>query len=78
MTIICADGDDRTKLSVERIYINPEYGDEAVSLTDIEKRYPRVIKVIYDELMKGYIYDYGNHRNESEMWELVGETIGYV
>lgn len=54
--------------------------EEPITLADITERYPNVSKVIYDDALKGYVYNYGNHRFEkdSEMWELVGTTLGYA
>lgn len=57
--------------------------DEPVSLAQIAEKYPNVRKVIFDDAMRGYVYNYGNHSHDKEeknveMWELVGTTIGYA
>ena len=63
------------------IVLNPEY-DNPLTLKDIEKQYPNVRKVIYEEAMSGYVYNYGNHTKKnisetSQVWEQVGTTCGY-
>lgn len=58
-----------------KIIICPEY-DEPISLVDIRKKYKNVKKVIYEEAMRGAIFNYGNH--EKNEWELVGRTCGYI
>ena len=57
----------------------PEY-DKPWTLADIAREYPDVSKVIFDDALKGYVYNYGNHGNEqnAEKWELVGTTLGYA
>ena len=57
----------------------PEY-DKPWTLADIAREYPDVKMVIFDDVFKGYVYNYGNHGNEqnAEMWELVGTTLGYA
>lgn len=50
--------------------------DKPISLSEIAKRYPKVKKVIFDDAMQGYVFNYGNHKNET--WECVGTTIGYA
>ena len=56
----------------------PEY-DEPWTLEDIASEYPDVVKVIFEDALKGYVYNYGNHRNDKngELWELTGTTHGY-
>ena len=57
----------------------PEY-DKPLTLADIAREYPDVSKVIFDDALKGYVYNYDNHGNEqnAEKWELVGTTHGYA
>lgn len=57
----------------------PEY-DKPWTLADIAREYPDVSKVIFDDALKGYVYNYDNHGNEqnAEKWELVGTTLGYA
>ena len=63
--------------------INPEY-DNPLSLEDIVREYPNVRKVIYEEFMCGYVYNYKNHITKNvidggvEYWEQVGTTCGYA
>lgn len=56
------------------LYINAEY-DEPLSLADIVKKYPGVEKVIFDDALEGYVYNYNNHQDG---WECVGEVLGYA
>ena len=72
------------KYGIDVICLTPPY-TEPLTLKDIAEKYPKVQKVFYDDAMRGYVYNYGNHRNEtykdgskSEMWELVGTTLGYA
>lgn len=81
LIILYVNGD---KWDVAHKILNGEY-DEPVTLADIAEKYPTVHKVIFDDATKGYVYNYGNHRLEtykdgskSEMWELVGTTLGYA
>ncbi len=57
----------------------PEY-DKPWTLADIAREYPDVQKVIFDDAINGYVYNYDNHGNEqnAEKWELVGTTLGYA
>ena len=54
--------------------------DDPISLADIAKQYPDVNKVIYEGALRGYVYNYGNHRNDpnAEMWKRTGTTRGYA
>ena len=54
--------------------------DKPLTLADIAKEYPDVTKVIYDDVLKGWVFNYGNHANEpnAEEWELIGTTHGYA
>ena len=71
--------DDGAKYSIAVKCLCPEY-DEPMSLVDISRLYPNIQKLIFDDAMKGYIYNYGNHRCDpnAEAWELIGETMGYA
>ena len=67
--------------TVDVIILNPEY-DNPLTLEDIAKQYPNVKKVIYEEAMSGYVYNYGNHGTKNngrtnQAWEQVGTTCGY-
>lgn len=62
--------------------MNAEY-DKPVTLADIAKDYPNVRKVIFEDALRGYVYNYGNHSHDKdeknvEMWELVGTVVGYA
>lgn len=76
-----ADGMVKTKYSIDVKCLCAEY-DEPISLADIVERYPNVEKVIYDDAMRGYVYNHGNHKTihdpNAEAWELVGTTLGYA
>lgn len=50
--------------------------DAPISLASISLLYPDVEKVIFEDMLNGWIYSYGNHRPGE--WELVGETCGYA
>lgn len=66
--------------SIDVICLNPEY-DDPLSLVDIKKRFPKVIKVIHEDWLRGDVYNYGNHAtkdNGEEFWELTGETMGFA
>lgn len=67
--------------AVEVKCLNAEY-DEPWTLEDIASEYPDVIKVIFEDALKGKVYNYGNHTAErngtAEKWEKVGETLGYA
>lgn len=62
-----------------KIHLHGEFGD-CVSLCEIERKYPDVEMVIYENASKGCVYRYGNHRYEpdAQMWEEVGTTRGYA
>ena len=67
--------------SIDVKCLNAEY-DEPLSLADISDRYPNVCKVIFDDCLRGAVYNYGNHKHEkdgtAEKWEKVGQTLGYA
>ena len=67
------------KYSVEYKCLCAEY-DEPITLADIAEKYPKVHKVIFDDALRGYVYNYKNHREEdnNEAWEQVGTTLGYA
>lgn len=73
------DGREVRYPDVAEICLCPEY-DEPISLADIKERYPDVHIVIHDDVTDGEVFKYGNHGLEpdAEMWELYGETKGYV
>ena len=77
--IISISGESRENAEYERICLCAEY-DEPLTLSDIAKRYPNVCKVIFDDALRGYVYNYKNHRIEynNEAWEQVGTTLGYA
>ena len=68
-----------SEYGIEVKCLNAEY-NEPWTLADIAREYPDVKKVIYDDALHGYVYNYGNHSNEknAEKWELVGTTYGYA
>lgn len=51
--------------------------DDPISLADIREKYPYVRKVIFDDALRGAVYNYKNHR-DGEGWEEVGITKGYA
>lgn len=57
-----------------KIYHDGQY-DEPITLTDIIERYPKTEIVIAENGFAGVVYRYGNN---GEIWEQVGETIGYA
>ena len=59
--------------------LSPEY-DKPLTLEDIAEQYPNVNKVIYEGVLRGYVYNYGNHGHEpnAELWERTGTTRGYA
>lgn len=77
--VIKGNGDVEYDHYLDYLCLCPEY-DEPLTLTDIAERYPNVNKVIYDDMFRGAVYNYGNHSSEpnAEMWEKVGSLIGYV
>lgn len=87
--IVCKDEDvyidgcelQPAKYSVKCIMLNAEY-DAPWTLADISQRYPTVNKVIYADALRGAVYSYGNHAHDKsgniEMWEKIGETVGYA
>ena len=68
----------KPEYAIEVKCLCPEY-DEPWTLEDIAGEYPDVVKVIFEDALKGYVYNYGNHKNDkdAEMWELTGTTHGY-
>lgn len=50
--------------------------DEPISLSKIAEDYPVVIKVIFEDSLRGVILNYNNHREVG--WETTGTTIGYA
>jgi hypothetical protein len=77
--IISISGEDRENVECECICLCAEY-DEPLTLSDIATKYPNVHKVIFDDALRGYVYNYKNHRIEdnNEAWEQVGTTLGYA
>lgn len=66
--------------SCDVICLLAEY-DEPLNLVDVKNKYPNVIKVIYEDYLKGEVYNYGNHatkNNGEEYWELTGTTMGFA
>jgi len=72
---IIQEWDKPERVQCTNIVLSAEY-DKPISLADIERDYPCVRKVLFDDALKGFVYDYGNHK-EGE-WELVGTTKGYA
>ena len=58
-----------------RLCICPEY-DEPITLKDIAEKYPDVYMVIFEDMLNGEIYSYGNHKEG--LWEKIGRTDGYA
>ena len=72
------DNGEETKCEIEFIILCPEY-DDPLSLVDIQNKYPNVSKVIFEDWLKGSIYNYGNHRKDKiKLWEKVGTTVGFA
>lgn len=69
------DGFHDAEYSINVKCLNAEY-DEPWTLADIARKYPNVQKVIFDDALKGSVYNYGNHKGEE--WEKVGTTKGYA
>ena len=67
------------KVECHKICLCAEY-DEPITLADITETFPTVHKVIFDDALRGYVYNYKNHRVEdnNEAWEQVGTTLGYA
>lgn len=76
--IICV-GDGEEEYKTERISLDPQY-DQPITLEDIAKTYPKVVILIADGYLEGYVFRYKNHDNDpdAEYWELVGRTKGFV
>lgn len=64
-----------TEGKVTVVTLDGEY-DEPITLSDIAEKYPDVRKVIFEEPLRGYVFDYGNHGKGK--WEQVGTTKGYA
>lgn len=78
--IISSYQEDRiTKYEIDVVCLCPEY-DDPISLIDIQRKYPNVHKVIYEDWRNGYVFNYGNHRDENKngIWERVGTTYGFA
>jgi len=70
---------DKEPIYVQRI-INAEY-TEPVSLADIEREYPYVEKVIFEDALHGEIYKYEPYTTrdgEEIKWQKHGTTRGYA
>lgn len=67
------------KYEIDVVCLCPEY-DDPMSLVDIKEKYPNVHKVIYEDWRNGYVFNYGNHRDENKnrIWERVGTTYGFA
>ena len=61
------------------MHLHGDFGD-SITLPEIERKYPDVELLIYEDATKGCVYRYGNHRYEpdAQMWEEVGTTRGYA
>ena len=70
------DNEEKTKYYADALFIDGEY-DDPLSLSDIPVKYPYVFKVIFEEPLRGKVYNYKNHR-DGESWEEVGITKGYA
>ena len=60
--------------------LDPEY-DEPFTLASIAEMYPNVHKVIWEDALRGAVYNYGNHgtdKTKAEAWECIGKTLGYA
>lgn len=69
----------KPEYKIDVICLCPEY-DDPMSLVDIQRKYPNVHKVIYEDWRNGYVFNYGNHRDENNnrIWERVGTTYGFA
>lgn len=76
--ISCPDPDKNICTCDKRI-ICYEY-DEPLRLEDISLTYPYVVLVIAEDWTYGLIYRYGNHKDKdgNNLWEEVGQTIGFA
>lgn len=65
--------------SIDVKILNCEY-DPYITLADIEKEYPNVHKVIYEDCLRGSIFNFKNHScdKNAEKWERVGTLVGYA
>jgi hypothetical protein len=74
-----SEGCHEAKYDIDVICLCPEY-DDPLSLKDIAEKYPRVEKVLFEDCLRGILFNYGNHRysKNAEMWEKVGDTLGYA
>lgn len=70
---------DKDKWKLDVICLCPEY-DDPISLKDIQEKYPDVHKVLHEDWREGYVYNYGNHRDENDnrIWERSGRTVGFA
>lgn len=73
------DGFEPPKYDIDVLCLNAEY-DEPISLKEIVKHYPKVEKVLFEDCLRGAVFNYKNHSNEknAELWEKTGETLGYA
>ena len=82
ITIICDTASDGKSLRIKRLY--PQIGDslydKPVTLNEclkiIEFDGEGVVTVIFEEPLKGEIYEYGNY--SPECWVRHGTTVGYA
>lgn len=82
ITIICDTAADGKSLRVKRLY--PQIGDspydKPVTLNEclkiIEFDGEGVVTVIFEEPLRGEIYEYGNY--SSKCWVRHGTTVGYA
>lgn len=63
------------KYTLDVKLIQAEY-DKPVKLSDIARDYPKVGKVLYEDYLRGAIYNYQNHSKGE--WEKVGTTLGFA
>lgn len=73
------DANGYERFQVTNLILDGQY-DKPISLEQIAKKFPKVFKVIFEDALMGYVFNYGNHKDEkgAEAWELVGTTIGYA
>lgn len=74
--ISCEKNKPDFKHEIDVLYLDGQYSTP-ISLDDIARKYPNVCKVIYDMALRGYVYNYNNHR-DIKGWEQVGTTEGYA
>ena len=68
---------DKTEYSIDVKILNAEY-DKPWSLMDILYTYMYVQKVIYEDAMQGFVYNYVSYKDQPVRWEKAGVTKGYV